>query len=188
MKFYTNVYEKFNKIYVRGYDDGEYFSYEEEFSPTLYVLSKNKSKYKTLDGLDVEPIQPGKISECKDFFAKYAMVEGFPIYGNDNYKAQYISEKYPEDEIKFDIKKIRLVTIDIEVASEGGFPNVFDCAEELLAITIQNYATKQLICFGSRPYHNVRKDVQYVECSDEINLIQRFLAFWEVFLMEWEAV
>ena len=44
MKFYTNVYEKFNKIYVRGYDDGEYFSYEEEFSPTLYVLSKNKSK------------------------------------------------------------------------------------------------------------------------------------------------
>ena len=179
MKFYTNVYEKFNKIYVRGYDNGEYFSYEEEFSPTLYVLSKNKSKYKTLDGLDVEPIQPGKISECKDFFAKYAMVEGFPIYGNDNYKAQYISEKYPEDEIKFDIKKIRLVTIDIEVASEGGFPNVFDCAEELLAITIQNYATKRLICFGSRPYHNTRKDVQYVECSDEINLIQRFLAFWE---------
>jgi len=179
MKFYTNVYEKFNKIYVRGYDDGEYFSYEEEFHPTLYVLSKKKSKYKTLDGLDVEPIQPGKISECKDFFAKYAMVEGFPIYGNDNYKAQYISEKYPEDEIKFDINKIRLVTIDIEVASEGGFPNVFDCAEELLAITIQNYTTKRLICFGSRPYHNTRKDVMYVECSDEINLIQRFLAFWE---------
>jgi DNA polymerase elongation subunit (family B) len=179
MRFYTNVYEKFNKIYVRGYEDGNYFSYEEEFHPTLYVLSKKKSKYKTLDGLDVEPIRPGKISECKDFFAKYAMVEGFPIYGNDNYKAQYISEKYPEDEIKFDIKKIRLVTIDIEVASEGGFPNVFDCAEELLAITLQNYATKQIICFGSRPYNNTRKDVMYVECSDEIDLIHRFLAFWE---------
>ena len=179
MRFYTNVYEKFNKIYVRGYEDGNYFSYEEEFHPTLYVLSKKKSKYKTLDGLDVEPIRPGKISECKDFFAKYAMVEGFPIYGNDNYKAQYISEKYPEDEIKFDIKKIRLVTIDIEVASEGGFPNVFDCAEELLAITLQNYATKQIICFGSRPYNNTRKDVMYVECSDETDLIHRFLAFWE---------
>lgn len=179
MRFYTNVYEKFNKIYVRGYEDGNYFSYEEEFQPTLYVLSKKKSKYKTLDGLDVEPIRPGKISECKDFFAKYAMVEGFPIYGNDNYKAQYISEKYPEDEIKFDIKKIRLVTIDIEVASEGGFPNVFDCAEELLVITLQNYATKQIICFGSRPYNNTRKDVMYVECSDEVDLIHRFLAFWE---------
>lgn len=179
MKFYTNVYEKFNKIYVRGYEDGNYFSYGEEFLPTLYVLSKKKSKHKTLDGLDVEPIQPGKISECKDFFAKYAMVEGFPIYGNDNYKAQYISEKYPEDEIKFDINKIRLFTIDIEVASEGGFPNVFDCAEELLAITLQNYATKNIITFASRPYNNTRKDVQYVQCRDEVDLAHRFLSFWE---------
>jgi DNA polymerase elongation subunit (family B) len=179
MRFYTNVYEKFNKMLVRGYEDGRYFQAEEEFQPTLYVTSKKQSKYKTLDGLSVEPIQPGKISDCKEFLKKYENVEGFTVYGNDNYKAQYISETYPEDEIKFDIKKIRLVTIDIEVASENGFPNVFDCAEELLAITLQNYATKNIICFASRPYINIRKDVVYVECRDEIDLIQHFLAFWE---------
>ena len=179
MRFYTNVYEKFNKMLVRGYEDGRYFQAEEEFQPTLYVTSKKQSKYKTLDGLSVEPIQPGKISDCKEFLKKYENVEGFTVYGNDNYKAQYISQTYPEDEIKFDIKKIRLVTIDIEVASENGFPNVFDCAEELLAITLQNYATKHIICFASRPYINTRKDVLYVECRDEIDLIQHFLAFWE---------
>jgi DNA polymerase elongation subunit (family B) len=179
MRFYTNVYEKFNKMLVRGYEDGRYFQTEEEFQPTLYVTSKKQSKYKTLDGLSVEPIQPGKISDCKEFLKKYENVEGFTVYGNDNYKAQYISETYPEDEIKFDIKKIRLLTIDIEVASENGFPNVFDCAEELLAITLQNYATKNIICFASRPYVNTRKDVVYVECRDEIDLIQHFLAFWE---------
>jgi DNA polymerase elongation subunit (family B) len=179
MRFYTNVYEKFNKMLVRGYEDGRYFQLEEEFQPTLYVTSKKQSKYKTLDGLSVEPIQPGKISDCKEFLKKYENVEGFTVYGNDNYKAQYISETYPEDEIKFDIKKIRLVTIDIEVASENGFPNVFDCAEELLAITLQNYSTKNIICFASRPYVNTRKDVVYVECRDEIDLIQHFLAFWE---------
>jgi DNA polymerase elongation subunit (family B) len=179
MRFYTNVYEKFNKMLVRGYEDGRYFQSEEEFQPTLYVTSKKQSKYKTLDGSSVEPIQPGKISDCKEFLKKYENVEGFTVYGNDNYKAQYISETYPEDEIKFDIKKIRLVTIDIEVASENGFPNVFDCAEELLAITLQNYATKNIICFASRPYINTRKDVVYVECRDEIDLIQHFLAFWE---------
>jgi len=179
MRFYTNVYEKFNKMLVRGYEDGRYFQSEEEFQPTLYVTSKKQSKYKTLDGLSVEPIQPGKISDCKEFLKKYENVEGFAVYGNDNYKAQYISQTYPEDEIKFDINKIRLVTIDIEVASENGFPNVFDCAEELLAITLQNYATKRIICFASRPYINTRKDVVYVECRDEIDLIQHFLAFWE---------
>jgi len=179
MRFYTNVYEKFNKMLVRGYEDGRYFQSEEEFQPTLYVTSKKQSKYKTLDGLSVEPIQPGKISDCKEFLKKYENVEGFAVYGNDNYKAQYISQTYPEDEIKFDINKIRLVTIDIEVASENGFPNVFDCAEELLAITLQNYATKRIICFASRPYINTRNDVVYVECRDEIDLIQHFLAFWE---------
>jgi len=179
MRFYTSVYEKFNKILVRGYDDGKYFQIEEEFQPTFFVPSKKQSKYKTLNGTSVEPIQPGKISDCKDFIQKYSNVEGFIVYGNDNYKAQYISEKYPEDEIKFDTKKIRLVTIDIEVAAESGFPNVFDCAEEILTITLQNYATKHIICFASRPYVNTRKDVMYVECRDEIDLIQHFLAFWE---------
>jgi len=117
MRFYTNVYEKFNKMLVRGYDNGEYFQIEEDYQPTLFVPSKKKTKYRTLDGYPVEPIQPGKISDCKEFLDKYSKVEGFTVYGNDNYKAQYISDKYPEDEIKFDIAKIRLFTIDIEVSA-----------------------------------------------------------------------
>jgi len=180
MRFYTNVYEKFNKMLVRGYDNGEYFQIEEDYQPTLFVPSKKKTKYKTLDGYAVEPIQPGKISDCKEFLDKYSKVEGFTVYGNDNYKAQYISDKYPEEEIKFDIAKIRLFTIDIEVSAESGFPNVFDCAEEILTITLQNYATKQIICFANRrEYLNNRKDLAYVKCSDEIDLIHRFLAFWQ---------
>jgi DNA polymerase elongation subunit (family B) len=180
MRFYTNVYEKFNKMLVRGYDNGEYFQIEEDYQPTLFVPSKKKTKYKTLDGYPVEPIQPGKISDCKEFLDKYSKVEGFTVYGNDNYKAQYISDKYPEEEIKFDITKIRLFTIDIEVSAESGFPNVFDCAEEILTITLQNYATKQIICFANaRHYDNTRKDLAYVKCSDEIDLIHRFLAFWQ---------
>ena len=180
MRFYTNVYEKFNKMLVRGYEDGKYFQREEVFQPTLFVTSKKKTEYKTLDGFYVEQIQPGKISDCREFLQKYSQVEGFSVYGNDNYKAQYISERYPEEEIKFDINKVRLVTIDIEVSAEGGFPNVFDCAEELLTITLQNYKTKQIICFANgREYENTRKDVKYVKCSDEIDLIKQFLAFWE---------
>ena len=56
MRFYTNVYEKFNKILVRGYDDGKYFQTEEEFYPTFFVGSNKNSKYKTLDGQSVEQI------------------------------------------------------------------------------------------------------------------------------------
>ena len=106
-------------------------------------------------------------------------MDNFDVYGNDRYICQYISEKYPEEEIKFDISKIKLVTIDIEVAAESGFPDVFNCAEELLAITLQDYTTKKIICFASRPFNNTREDVRYVQCTDEYNLIDRFLEYWE---------
>jgi len=179
MRFYTNVHQRFDEILVRGYENGKHFTARETFHPTFYVPSKKKSKYKTLEGESVEPIKPGKISECKQFIDKYSQVDNFDVYGNDRYICQYISEKYPEEEIKFDISKIKLVTIDIEVAAESGFPNVFDCAEELLAITLQDYTTKKIICFASRPFNNTREDVRYVQCTDEYNLIDRFLEYWE---------
>ena len=180
MRFYTNVHQRFNEILVRGYENGKHFTSREQFNPTLYVPSKKKSKYKTLDGKSVEPVKPGNIAECKEFIEKYSGVEGFEIYGNDRYICQYISERYPEEEIKFDITKIKLVTIDIEVASENGFPNVFECAEELLAITLQDYSTKKIICFASRPFNNTRKDVTYIKCDSEFDLISRFLDYWQV--------
>jgi DNA polymerase elongation subunit (family B) len=179
MRFYTNVYEKFNKILVRGYENGEYFQREEDFFPTFFVKSKKESKYKTLDGISVDPVKPGKMTECKDFLKKYSAVDGFKIYGNDNCKAQYISDNYQEEEIKFDIKKIRVFTIDIEVSAESGFPNVFDCAEEILTITLQNYATKQIVCFGRYDYDNSRDDVTYIKCDDEVTLVRKFLHYWE---------
>ena len=60
-------------------------------------------------------IQPGTVRDCRDFYKKYEDVDGFKIYGNERYIYQYISDKYPQNEIKFDIKKMRLLTIDIEV-------------------------------------------------------------------------
>jgi len=179
MRFYTNVYQRFNEMLVRGYENGKQFSYREPFAPTFYVPSKKESKWKTLDGENVEPIKPGKISDCKEFVEKYKDVQGFAIYGNDRYVAQYISDKYPEDEIKFDISKIGLYTIDIEVAAEEGFPDIHNVAEELLAITLQDAATKHITCFASRPFNNTRKDVTFVLCEDEYNLIDRFLEWWQ---------
>ena len=179
MRFYTNVYQRFNEMLVRGYENGKQFSYREPFAPTFYVPSKKESKWKTLDGENVEPIKLGKISDCKEFVEKYKDVQGFAIYGNDRYVAQYISDKYPEDEIKFDISKIGLYTIDIEVAAEEGFPDIHNVSEELLAITLQDAATKHITCFASRPFNNTRKDVTFVLCEDEYNLIDRFLEWWQ---------
>ena len=180
MRFYTNVQLIGNQILVRGVENGRRYETRDEFYPTLFVKSKKETKYRTLSGEHVEEIQPGTIRECKEFYKKYEGVDGFEIYGNDRYIYQYISENYPEDEVKFDISKIKLVTIDIEVSSEQGFPDVESCVEEILAITIQNYSTKEIITWGVKPFVNKQENVTYHYCPSEHELLSHFINYWMV--------
>ena len=179
MKFYTNVQLIGNQFLVRGVEDGKRFEIRDsEFCPTLFVKSKRETKYKTLDGESVEPIQPGQVRDCREFYKKYQDVDGFAIYGNDRYIYQYISEKYPQDEVKFDISKIKLVTLDIETTAEQGFPDVESAQEQILAITIQDYTSKQIITWGVKPFINKQKNVTYHHCVDEHSLLNSFINHW----------
>jgi DNA polymerase elongation subunit (family B) len=180
LRFYTNVQLIGNQFLVRGYENGKRFEIRDEFYPTLFVKTKKESKYKTLEGVPVEPVKPGTVRDCRDFYNKYDNVDGFEIYGNDRYIYQYISEKYPEEEIKFDISKIKLVTLDIEVASEEGFPDVESCSEEILAITIQDYTTKEIITWGVKPFNNKQSNVTYNYCPSEYELLSNFINYWMV--------
>jgi DNA polymerase elongation subunit (family B) len=163
---------------VRGYDNGEHFMIREKFSPTLFVPAKKQTKYQTLSGDYVEPIEPGSVRECRDFIKKYDGVEGFKIYGNDRYIYQYISDKYSEEQIIFDIDKVKLATIDIEVASENGFPDVESAAEEVLLITIQDYSTKQIYTWGLGKFQNNQSNVRYRAFSTEYDLLNDFIHWW----------
>ena len=178
LRFYTNVQMVGDQFLVRGYENGKSFMTREKFSPTLFVPSKKETKYKTLTGECVEEIQPGSVRDCRDFIKKYDGVEGFKIYGNDRYIYQYISDNYPEDEIKFDISKIKLTTIDIEVASENGFPDVESSSEEILLITLQDYNTKKIQTWGKGEFQNNQKNVQYRGFSTEYDLLNNFIHWW----------
>ena len=63
MRFYTNVQLVGDHVLVRGYENGRNFMTREKFYPTLFVPSKKKTKYKTLEGDYVETIQPGTVRE-----------------------------------------------------------------------------------------------------------------------------
>ena len=180
MHFYTNVQMVGDHFLVRGYENGKHFMTREKFSPTLFVPSKKTTKYQTLNGEYVEPIQPGSVRECRDFIKKYDGVNGFKICGNERYIYQYISEKYSEDEIKFDINRIKLTTIDIEVASENGFPDVESAAEEVLLITLQDYNTKQIRTWGLGKFNNQQENVNYRSFTNEYDLLNDFINWWMI--------
>ena len=178
MRFYTNVQMVGDQILIRGYEDGKRFSNRDVYKPTMFVSSKRETKYKTLTGDYVEPVKPGTIKETREFISKYDGVDGFKLYGFERFIYQFISDNYPEDQIEFDISKIKLVTIDIETKSENGFPDVESASEEILLVTIQDYTTKEIITWGTRPFNNTHDNVDYRLCNDEHHLLNSFIQWW----------
>jgi DNA polymerase elongation subunit (family B) len=178
MRFYTNVQLIRDVVHYRGYNNGVQEIFQDKFSPTLFVPSKKESKYKTLDGECVSPIKFDKTNDAKDFLKKYEDVNNFVVYGYERFLYQYIADQFPEEEIKFDISSMKIVSLDIEVACENGFPNVEAAAEEMLCITIKDINTKQLIVWGVREYENTRSDVEYRVFWTEQEMLQDFLNWW----------
>ena len=180
MRFYTNVQMVGDNFLVRGYEDGKHFATREKFYPTLFVDSKKKSKYRNLNGDFVEAIEPGTVRESREFIKKYREIENFNIYGNERFIYQYISDKYPEDEIKFDVSQIKITTLDIEVKSENGFPDVESAEEEILLISIQDYTTKQIRTWGLGEFNNKQDNVIYKAFRTEYELLTDFINWWMI--------
>ena len=137
MKFYTNVQLVGNTILYRGYEYGERVIHRDSFSPTLFVTANKETKHKTLDGKNVKPIKFESVREARDFMKRYDGVQDFDVFGYERFLYQYMSDKFPQEEMKFDMSVMNIMSLDIEVESENGFPNVEDVAEKVLCITVK---------------------------------------------------
>ena len=179
MRFYTNVKLIGNYIFCRGYDDGLETIEKIKYEPTLYVPSNKKTEYLTLENKYVSPIKPGTISDTRKFVEKYKDVDGFEYYGNSNGLYQYISDSYPEEVIDFDINQIKLYVLDIETTAEQGTIDAQAAREEILLITIQDYASKSILTWGTRSFTEQIENHTYIECENEAELLLSFLNFWE---------
>ena len=178
MNFYTNVQLVSNKILFRGYQDGERVMFRDTMSPVLFVQTEKPSKFKTLDDKNVKPINFMNPRDARDFIKKYSEVDNFDIYGYERFLYQYIADKFPQEEIKFDMSVMNIITLDIEVECENGFPDVESASESILCITIKDLNTKKLIVWGTREYDNSRDDVEFVYCYSEQDLLGKFLEYW----------
>ena len=179
MKFYTSVEQAGNRLLVRGYNNGDRYSVRVPFNPTLFLPTKNFSKWKTLEGECVEPHKFGSIAEARDFVKQYKEVPDFEIYGNTRFLYQYIAEQHPEKELKFDSSKIRIFNIDIETAAENGFPDIESADQEILAISIKDSFTGRITVFGARPYDNKDSMVDYMHFRSEESMLGAFLDYWQ---------
>ena len=183
MSFYTNVKVVGNDVFLRGVnDEGDRFNKKVKYSPTIFLPSKEKSKHKTLGGQYVKSFKPGSLRETRDFISDYKDVSNYKIYGNDNFAYTFIGDNYP-DEIEYDITKIVVANIDIEVASDQGFPHPEAAGSPVISIAVK--FNEDFYVFGfDEPEGCVieetlaKKSIKYVSCEDEKDLLIRFVDCW----------
>jgi len=177
MEFYTNVIQRGNSLLVRGVEDGQRVSKRVNYRPTLFNKVHEHTGYKTLDGQDVLPRKFDSIKEAKAWAEQRENQK--ILFGNTQYPYCYISDEYPDD-VPWDKDQILIVTIDIEVECENGFPNPQDAAEPLLSITMKNHQNKKIVVWGLHEFQNSREDVDYRLCRDEDDLLIKFLDEWRM--------
>ena len=173
--FYTNICVSGKFILFRGVESDKRVRRKIEYKPTFYLPSQHKSEFTTLDGEYVKSINPGTIPDCREFLKRYESVDNFPVFGNNRYEYAYIADEYPDD-ILWDVSKILIAYLDIEVGSENGFPEPRDANEAITAITIK--VKDNYFVFGCGDYSKHRDNVYYAKCRDELDLIRRFLDLW----------
>ena len=186
MTFYTCVNRYGSNILFRGYtDDGGRIQKKIPFKPTMYLKSsKNESGWKSFDGVPVDPIQLDSMQEATEFVKKYENVDNFKIYGNNNFVAQFIQDKFP-GQIKYDLKRIEVGNIDIEVASDDGFPEPDEAKHPIISIAYKSSKSKVYHVWGLGEWRledcELKLDgcmVQYRLCENEEDLMLKFLTFW----------
>ena len=181
MKFYTSVLPYHGKLLVRGVNaDGSHKKYRLNYEPSLFIPVQKESKYKTLDGRNVDQVKFDSIVEAKKWIQEYDNVTNFEYFGNTRYQYPYIADKFP-GKVDWDINKIRILTIDIECESENGFPDPNSAEEPLISITVKDNTTKRILVFGMGNFVNDREDVDYIKLATERDMIAKFTEYWNFY-------
>ena len=187
MEFYTNVKVVGDQVYLRGIDkNGKRIKAKEKYNPTVFIPTKpsdKETKYRTLNGHKVDSFKPGGIRDTRNFYAKYKDTSNFNVYGNDNFAYCFIGDRYA-DEIDYDMSKIVVANIDIEVASDQGFPHVENAGSPVISISLK-FNENDFYVFGydepeGCPIEDTlaKRNIKYVSCEDEKDLLLSFLECW----------
>ena len=177
MDFYTNVCRTRDKILVKGYQGKKQVKMAVSYRPNHFIPSKKgQTPYRALDGRHLEVVNLNSMGGARKFRERYQGVEGFEIHGYDRYIYTYIADKFQGD-IDYDPKLIKVASLDIECECEDGFPDPMIAGEKVNAISIKPFG-KETVVFGIGPWDHNRSDVIYHNCTNEANLLMKFIKYW----------
>jgi len=182
--FYTNVTRYKSFILYRGVENGKKVQRKSKYGPTLFVTTPKPTKWKSIDGKPVAPVTFESMWDCKQWVDENKGIAGRSIFGNTKHVAGFINDYFPGD-IEFDRNLINVTSLDIEVASDDGFPEPGEASKEVTAITIKNNIDNTYYVWGLGDYDVERSimktnRVVYNKCETEKDLLVSFLTHWSL--------
>ena len=184
-QFYTSVERFGNNILWRGYDNGRRFSKKVPYKPSLFVATKNETKFRSLVGdRYVEPRQFDTMADAKDFLERYKDVHGIDIYGNTNYVSAFIQEQYP-GQIEYDMRHINIVMFDIEYDTTTGYTTTDDADKPINSIAFKSSKSDTYHLLTLKSYDKTKtitgidpEKIMHMEFETELALLHRFVQLW----------
>lgn len=177
MEFYTLVELHKGHILYTGYRNGNRIREKMKYKPYLFIPTDDEhSKYVDLHGKRYDKLKFNSIYELNDHVRKYNEVENYTLCGNKKFAHQFIYDKF-KNNLKYNLDRVNVVTIDIEVAADQGFPSIKEATKEVTAISIRK--RKQTIVLGCGDYKPHRDDIFYIKCKNEEDLLLKFIEVWK---------
>lgn len=173
-KFYTNVYMRGDRIYLRGYNMGGQVKEVVQYAPYLFISSPN-GEYRTLDGGKVGKLKFNSMSEAREFIKEHEGIHNLPIYGTTAFPYLFIYDNYP-GHIDYDPSMVKIASLDIETDSSSGFPNIAEADKEIIAIAMST--RDKVAVFGCGHFESTDPRVIYVKCDNELDLLDKFVQVW----------
>ncbi len=166
-----------NSVYARAREnDGTPVYVEQKYMPTYYLpLPPQEAARATHTAFDGTPLlvhQCNSIWEGKEFVDKSRI----GVYGNIQHEYMLLSDSYGAKDVAWDIDRLYIWDLDIEVDSEDGFATPEDPFAEVTAITViwRHMGKTGTVVYGCKPY-TVKGDELYILCKTEEELLIRFL-------------
>jgi DNA polymerase elongation subunit (family B) len=152
--------------------------HKQKWAPDFYIESQDESNYKSLDGRNLKRIVERTYSSRRDILKEYKEC-GLLIYGSDlSLENKFILERWPQDLTV--IPNIRLMFVDIETECERGFSESELAEERINLITCWSSTDNIFHTFGlEHDFKSTIKDVIYVQCQDEEELLEQFISYVE---------
>lgn len=175
MSFYTYVGKERGRILHRYIDDDGITRNESiaDFPFELYIES-NKGEHTGLHGEKLAQLDFSSVSDLSTFI--YENGKKITIHGMADPVYQFISKTYP-GKTKLNLNQIRVLNYDIEVETEGEFPDPWLAEKMITSITVKLFGGRP-VTFGLKPLEEEHERTEFIHCKDEIDLLKRFVYLW----------